>query len=225
MKSFFLSDIFIYIYIIKQIKMKTLIFFLLISFFSYAQTQEEIDSYFNEIALRDEFDKISEEHPSKWRSSLAIYLEGNYTTDFKNELIRIKNELIDLTGLSISLTDKEDSANVFIYVGDAEYFTKKYKPDIAVDKWADGYCEGLRKKGTFTFYKANIFISDFPGAYKDEIYPLVQKTALREELTQSLGLFNDSMKYPDSIFYNSKADRPVLEFSEIDKAIIRKLYQ
>ena len=49
-----------------------------------------------------------------------------------------------------------------------------------------------------------------------------KKNLLREELTQSLGLFNDSMKYPDSIFYQVWSE--TTEYSELDKEVIRRHY-
>jgi hypothetical protein len=202
---------------------KLFIFLILFSFYSFSQTQEEIDSYFNEIALKSEFSKSPRGYLIKWEDPLVIYIHGNYTQDLKEELIKVKDELINLTGLSITLTDIENSANIFIYVGDAEYFTKKYKPKTEVTKWDDGYAQGtLSEKKQIT--RGIIFISDFVGAYNDTLYPYIQKSAIREELTQLLGLFNDSDKYPNSVFSNTK-NNPVLEFLEIDKAVIRKLYQ
>ena len=49
-----------------------------------------------------------------------------------------------------------------------------------------------------------------------------QKHLLREELTQSLGLFNDSWKYPESIFYQGWST--VTEYSDMDKRLIDMLY-
>jgi hypothetical protein len=49
-----------------------------------------------------------------------------------------------------------------------------------------------------------------------------QRSILREELTQSLGLYNDSWKYPNSIFYQGGND--VTEYSDLDKEIIQMLY-
>lgn len=49
-----------------------------------------------------------------------------------------------------------------------------------------------------------------------------KKHVLREEITQSLGFGNDSIKYPDSIFYENFSI--VTKYSELDKAIIRKHY-
>ena len=49
-----------------------------------------------------------------------------------------------------------------------------------------------------------------------------QKHILREELTQSLGLCNDSWKYEESIFYQGYST--VTEYSELDKKVIQMLY-
>ena len=49
-----------------------------------------------------------------------------------------------------------------------------------------------------------------------------QKHLLREELTQSLGLCNDSYDYPESIFYQGWTE--TTEYAEIDKELIQMLY-
>jgi hypothetical protein len=46
---------------------------------------------------------------------------------------------------------------------------------------------------------------------------------LREELTQSLGLGNDSNKYPDSIFYQDWST--VTSYSKLDIEIIKQHYR
>ena len=48
------------------------------------------------------------------------------------------------------------------------------------------------------------------------------KHLLREELTQSLGLFNDSWDYPESIFY--QAWTTTTEYAPIDSELIDMLY-
>jgi hypothetical protein len=49
-----------------------------------------------------------------------------------------------------------------------------------------------------------------------------QKHLLREELTQSLGLFNDSYKYDNSIFYQGWTT--TTEYDPIDRELIDMLY-
>ena len=46
---------------------------------------------------------------------------------------------------------------------------------------------------------------------------------IREELTQALGLLNDSYRYPDSIFFQRWTS--VTEYAPIDRAVISLLYE
>jgi len=50
-----------------------------------------------------------------------------------------------------------------------------------------------------------------------------QNHLLREELTQSLWLCNDSWKYPESIFYQGWTT--TTEYSEMDKKLIAMLFR
>ena len=52
--------------------------------------------------------------------------------------------------------------------------------------------------------------------------PIRQKHILREEVTQCLGLGNDTYQYDNSIFYQGYST--VTEYSELDKEIIKMLY-
>ncbi len=47
--------------------------------------------------------------------------------------------------------------------------------------------------------------------------------AIREELTQAMGLMEDSWTYPDSMFYQGWT--PGVQYAEIDKTLIRMLYR
>ena len=50
-----------------------------------------------------------------------------------------------------------------------------------------------------------------------------QRHVIREEITQSLGLFNDTYDYPESIFYQGYSEQT--SFASIDEEIIKLLYQ
>ena len=65
--------------------------------------------------------------------------------------------------------------------------------------------------------KAYIFVNTLDAGLKR------QKHVIREEITQSLGFINDSYEYPESIFYQGFSENDF--FSEMDKKIIRLLYQ
>lgn len=57
--------------------------------------------------------------------------------------------------------------------------------------------------------------------------PYVDRTLLdhviREEVTQAIGLLNDSPRHPGSIFQQDPYDRPA-EYLDIDREVIRLLY-
>jgi hypothetical protein len=55
------------------------------------------------------------------------------------------------------------------------------------------------------------------------IREVAEETGITSEITQSLGLANDSMKYPDSIFYEGYSTTQQL--SKIDKEVIKMLYK
>ena len=63
---------------------------------------------------------------------------------------------------------------------------------------------------------ANVFVLD----NQSEVY---RNHLLREELTQCLGLMNDSYLYEDSIFYADWTD--TTEYMEIDRTLISMLYR
>jgi len=65
-------------------------------------------------------------------------------------------------------------------------------------------------------YRARILIAT-DGITQEERSHLI-----REELTQSLGMMNDSYEYKDSIFYQEWTDTG--SYTEIDRAVIRILY-
>ena len=46
---------------------------------------------------------------------------------------------------------------------------------------------------------------------------------IREEITQGLGLINDTYDYPESVFYHGR--NFALKYTELDKEIIKKLYK
>lgn len=51
-----------------------------------------------------------------------------------------------------------------------------------------------------------------------------QKYSIFEELTQSIGLLNDSDTYPSSVFYENGPGGEKKRYSEMDKDLIRFLY-
>ena len=185
-----------------------------------------IDSYFYEIAYRSEFnDKI---YTKKWNEDIKIFI-SDYKSDLnyndslidvidslKIELIRIVDDLNNyIDPINLTIVNDSTESNFFIYLGSSEWFninvpqTKPYTKSNFGLAWVT---------------VSNNIIS------KSEVYVDLHRISttkekrhlLREEITQSLGLLNDSYKYPSSIFYQGWTD--VTEYSDIDIALIKKLY-
>ncbi len=173
-------------------------------------TQEEIN-YFSEIALGAEF---GDEIPviKKWNQNIRIKIEGEPTSEdleIINDIIVDLNELI--SGIKIKLVEKKENLTItFSPESDFGSIDQNYIPTNYGFFWA------LWHDDNYVIYNASILVSSA------EITQNERSHLIREELTQSLGLMNDSGKYIDSIFYQKWTD--VTEFTEIDRAVIKLLY-
>jgi hypothetical protein len=172
---------------------------------------DEAMSYFKEIAYGTEFNgELSS--PYKWKSDMKIYVDGQKPEYLMSELKRIVAELNDIINpIDIKFVSTKELSNFVIYFGDGKTFDQKYNlvyPKYLEDNW--GYFELYGSTGVMyvDLYRANEI---------DE-----QKHLLREELTQSLGLVNDSWKYKNSIFYQGWTT--TTEYSDIDRELIDILY-
>jgi len=173
-------------------------------------TQSEID-YFVEIALGAEF---GEQTPviKKWINDIRIKINGEPT---EADLQTINNIVSDLTeiisSIKIKIVNKNENLTItFSPESDFTSIDPNYVPTNYGFFWA------LWHDDNFVIYDANILISSADITQKERSH------LIREELTQSLGLMNDSDKYNDSIFYQEWTD--VTEFSELDRVAIKLLY-
>ncbi len=173
-------------------------------------TQEEKD-YFTEIALGAEF---GDEIPviKKWTKDIRIKIDGEPTDEdllIINEIIDDLNEL--LYGIKIKIVEKKENLTItFSPESDFASIDENYIPTNYGFFWA------LWHDDNYVIYDASILVSSADITQNERSH------LIREELTQSLGLMNDSNRYSDSIFYQEWTD--VTEFSEIDRAVIKLLY-
>lgn len=199
--------------------MKTFLFSLLmlITFYSVSQTQEDIQSYFNEVAYgSEEMEGPKRKLLLKWDKEIKMYLDGYYTNQ---DLINVKNiisELSVLSGIKITIIKNKSEANSIVYFGDFNTFNSKYLYNQLPYINCYGYC-------TIYGFDDSIFISEVKIFIKNDVSSLDKKHAIIEEITQSLGLANDSWTYEDSMFYEGYSTTQQL--SKIDKEVIRMLYK
>jgi hypothetical protein len=174
------------------------------------RSQEAIE-YYNEVVMSSEFEgRRTKEF--KWTTDMKIYVEGEPTSELLSELDRIVTELNDIINpINITFVSNRSEANYFVYFGSYTNFAKNY-PNIdktyLKDNW--GYFEAYTNKG---FMYVDVVRCTDTAA---------QKHLIREELTQSLGLFNDSYKYPESIYYQGWTT--TTEYAPIDVELIEMLY-
>lgn len=173
-------------------------------------SQEEID-YFTEIALGAEF---GDEIPviKKWTNDIRIKVIGEPTEADLNTLNNIVNDLNELiTGIKIKLVENKENLTItFSPESDFASIDQNYIPTNYGFFWA------LWHDDNFVIYDASILVASADITQQERSH------LIREELTQSLGLMNDSNKYKDSIFYQEWTD--ITEFSEMDRAVIKLLY-
>lgn len=172
-------------------------------------SQSELD-YFYEIALGAEYGE-SDKVIHKWVDDIGIKIKGRPTDrdiETINEVISELNYIIDGIKLDIVVWDPD----IEIYFDSVDKFSS-IEPN---------YIQG--NTGFFwtwwddsgALYEARILIATGGINQKERSH------LIREELTQSLGMMNDSYKYKDSIFYQDWTDTG--SYSDMDRAVIRILY-
>ena len=173
-------------------------------------TQEQID-YFTKIALGTEF---GEQTPviKKWTENIRIKVGGEPTEEDLqtiNNIVSNLNELI--AGINIKLVDKNENL-VIAFSPESEF--SAIDPNYVPTNY--GFFWALWHDDNYVIYNASILIASADITQRERSH------LIREELTQSLGLMNDSNKYNDSIFFQQWTD--VIEFSDLDRAVIKLLY-
>lgn len=147
----------------------------------------------------------------KWTSDFSLKAYGSPLEVDIAEIIKVIDELNDLQDeVHISLT--EDEPNVEMH------FIKRVKFDSIINVGVSN------ATGLAGFYSTNDTIQRaIICIASDESHLPTRMHAIREELTQILGLGNDNYSYPNSIFWEGGGYIPT-EYLEIDKLIIQMHY-
>ena len=180
--------------------------------------KDPVHEYFKEITLGSEF-TFNGKYIRKWKTDLHVFVSGNAQPELMEELEKIIVELNTLLEpIQIRITEDSLAANYFVFFGAGKTYVERFnseaRPFLAHNlglfavQWNDR-CE---------IYKGSMYIdTERCKAIKE------QKHLLREEFTQSLGLFNDSFEYSNSIFQEQWTNTTY--FSEMDRQIITLLYK
>jgi hypothetical protein len=171
--------------------------------------EREIEYFFETVFGAEYGDSDYAVH--KWADDIRIDVKGHPTREdleILDEVIFELNYLVDDINLSIVNRD----SNIQMHFEAPSSFSSiepNYIPGNAGFFWAWWDSTG-------NLYKARVLIAT-EGVTQDERSHLIW-----EELTQVLGIMNDSYEYADSIFYQEWTDAQGL--SEIDKAVVSILY-
>jgi hypothetical protein len=203
-----------------------LIFSLMIPIISYASennkvplkekyTEEELD-YFYKIALSLEYGN-QDNIIHKWdNSEIKVSIVGSPTEEHISELNKVISELNDLIGsIKFKIVNKNGDLKIH-FINHNDFYA--YISDKNIAESSAGYVYIWWNKNN-KIYRGNIFIAIDIGDTES------QSHAIREELTQSLGLLNDDYKYKNSMFYQGWVNTQ--EYSDIDKSLIKikKLFE
>ncbi len=178
--------------------------------------EQDVINYFNEVALGFEFGNATKV-TRKWTQPIKLKIDGIISEELDEELNDIIEEINELTSDSfrIEFAPNLFDFNVRIFFGSGSDYGD-------LNPGANDFINnnlGL----FFVNWDANQnLVSGDMYVDTERAGLAAQLHLLREELTQLLGLANDSKLYPESIFQQSwtLAD----EYAPIDRELIRLLY-
>lgn len=176
-------------------------------------SQETIE-YFNEIAGQSEYGSKNNSI-TKWNEDVKIFVSGDKKPYMMDELNKIVTELNDLINpINIQIVNNESESNLKVFLGSHTEFSKicpKSKKYLN-DNWGLFFTYGNEY-----ITSADVFVDTKRCDTRSGC-----KHLLREELTQSLGLTNDSYRFPESIFYQNWTETN--EYAQVDRDLIQILY-
>ncbi|MEO0409495.1 MAG: DUF2927 domain-containing protein [Cyanobacteria bacterium P01_A01_bin.135] len=174
--------------------------------------------YFQEIAFGNEFGSSSRRQIRKWVNDPIIRVHGSPTAADRVALAQIVAELNTIIGrhspqVQLVILDDGDrqEANLDIYfVPHLEF--PSYEPNYQPGNLGFAYVNWSQNR----IYRGRILISTVDITQQERSH------LIREELTQAMGLLQDSEWYDKSIFYQGWTS--TTEYTELDETVIEMLY-
>ena len=167
--------------------------------------------YFMEIALGSEYG-LGDFTVKKWVDDIRVELIGNPTVADLETVRQVIADLNGLIGTQVNMRLVNANGNVKMHFIPHNNFYK-YEPNGIV--FYGGFFWGWwNYAGEITMARVVIGSDRIEQGHRNHL--------IREELTQILGLMNDSDRYEQSIFYqkHTVTDR----YSAMDESVIRMLY-
>ncbi|MGV0864370.1 DUF2927 domain-containing protein [Mycolicibacterium sp. XJ652] len=171
--------------------------------------QESLD-YFLEVAFGSEYGRSTREI-RKWSIDPRINVHGTPTPE---DLATLTEVVADLNALidTVTLDVVESGGNVDVY----------FAPESGFAEIEPNYVPG--NSGYFwAWWDAGGQITSSRVLVASDVTQVARNHLIREEITQMLGLMNDSFSYPDSIFYGDPS--AIESYADLDEYVIRELYR
>ncbi len=172
-------------------------------------------SYYKEIALISEYSALDQNGLiKKWNEAIRIYVDGLPTLEDRAIIQRHVAALNEIPGVP-DISIEADALNCNMTIS---FITQKEMNTITKDhnEVAFGYTM-IWWNYDAQITKAKIYI------VRDRQKQIERQHTILEEMTQALGLMNDSARYDDSIFYIYYSDS-ILRLSKMDWDLIRIHY-
>ncbi len=151
----------------------------------------------------------------KWGQDLKVYVVDTTFTELMKELRQIVTEINDLsTSVSLNLVSTRAESNFLIYFGDGQTYATNYEPAVASFVESNWGLLWVYWNANQEIYRGSMYVDTERTKSLN-----CQKHLLREELTQSLGLMQDTNDFPASIFYQSWTCSP--QYADIDRKLIQ----
>ena len=175
---------------------------------------DESVKYFNSVATKSEFSS-GKFQPHRWRKDMKIYVKGDKPDYLMSELNKIVGELNDIINtINIKIVNSESESNFVIFFGGQSGYNELCSTSIGLTEHNYGL---FVVDGGVSIGGGSMYVDTERSSTTS-----AKKHLLREELTQSLGLFNDTYDYPNSIFYQGWTETN--QYAPIDIELISMLY-
>ena len=171
--------------------------------------------YYCEVALNSEFGD-ADRKVHKWEEQIQFYLfpsedSEKYETYIKEHIDRL-NEVEGFPGIIFAGSQEEAELTLeFITAEEMKSLTGPGSEE------AFGYATISWYNKDGRIFKGSVYIVREADSGEEDV-----KHTIVEELTQAMGLMNDSDRYPDSIFYQGYST--VHELSEADNILLKLHY-
>jgi len=175
--------------------------------------------YFEEITLKNELNSRVKKIPHKYKRDVKIYIYGDPEDYMVREIMDVVSDLNEIIDpINISLVKDKRESNITVFFGGYNSFISN-NPDLSRIQTLKS-CEGFftcKSNKSNEIKSSRVFINLPKQDGIDDV-----RDVIREEITQSLGFFNDGTTHPESCFYEGQ--NKVFDYPEIDVKLIKMLY-